>query len=231
MKLRLKREFPWVLDHAQRFLLRRLTRSYESYHPVFLGSEQLASGERSCMDRWELIANAVMDDGIESFIDLGCAEGYFVQQAATNFSCFSIGIDADIRRLTIAKISTSLNKIMGAGFMSAFIDKKLLSRLPQFDVILFLSVLHHIMYEHGVEYSRDILSCIRARTKKYLVFDMGQSDETNHSWSKLLPPMDPDPKTWIASLLISAGFNKVECVGESDAYKNQIRRHLFIARP
>jgi len=38
-------------------------------------------------------------------------------------------------------------------------------------------------------------------------------------------------KTWITQLLLSAGFSKVEVVGNTDAYKNEVRRALFIARP
>jgi SAM-dependent methyltransferase len=231
MRLSLERQFPALWDRAQRFIFRRLVNSYEPYHPVMLGQEQLAAGERSCADRWSIIAEVIRDTSSVSFLDLGCAEGYFVQQAAKTFRCVSIGVDADIRRLTVARTATSLNGISGAGFVGGMIDADFLDRLPSFDVVLFLSVLHHVMYEHGLDYARQMLSAIRVRTRKCLVFDMGQSNETSHGWSKLLPDMQPDPTTWISQLLLSAGFSDVKVAGETDAYKNAVRRILFIAKP
>jgi SAM-dependent methyltransferase len=231
MRLTLERSFPAVWDRAHRFVIRRLVKSYEPYHPVYLGNQLLAAGERACVDRWSLIADVVRSTSSTSLLDLGCAEGYFVQQAAKTLKCFSLGVDADIRRLTVARLTTSLSGINGAGFVGGTIDQTLLAQLPASDIVLFLSVLHHITYEHGIEYARGILTAIRGITKKRLVFDMGQSNETSHEWAKLLPKMEPDPQTWITNLLISAGFSNVEVRGETDAYKSEARRILFIAQP
>jgi len=46
-----------------------------------------------------------------TFLDLGCAEGYFVQEAAKSFGCVAIGVDADIRRLTVARTTSSLIRL------------------------------------------------------------------------------------------------------------------------
>jgi SAM-dependent methyltransferase len=231
MKLRLERKFSSFWDEIQRFTLKRLVRSYEPYHPVVLGETTIAQGERSCVDRWTLIENTISGLHPATFLDLGCAEGYFVQQAAKTFKCVAIGVDADIRRLTVARTASSLNQTKGAGFIDATIDLPLLAKLPAFEVVIFLSVMHHIMYEHGVEYSREILRSLRALTTKALVFDMGQSNEISHEWARLLPKMEPNPEAWISQLLLSAGFSKVDVIGNTDAYKNEVRRSVFIARP
>lgn len=231
MRLSLERKFSPALEFAQRFLLRRLVKSYEPYHPVFLAGAQIAPGERACMDRWNLIETHLRELGAKSVLDLGCAEGFFVQQAGKKLNCFALGIDADLRRLTVAQMSASLNAVPHASFSYDVLNAGVLQRLPEFDVVIFLSVLHHVMYEHGEEYALALLREIRRLTRMCLIFDMGQSNEIAHNWSKLLPEMSPDPETWIANFLRSAGFSRVTVAGQTDAYKNEVRRSLFIAKP
>jgi SAM-dependent methyltransferase len=231
MQLSLDRKYSPLLESAQRFLLRRLVNSYEPYHPVYLSGVQISAGERSCVDRWHLIEPYLRDVGSKSVLDLGCAEGYFVQQAAKNLNCLSIGIDADLRRLTIARMTATLNAIAGACFIYDTLDSELLRRLPEFDTVFFLSVLHHIMYEHGEEYALQLVREIRRVTRRCLIFDMGQSDEVQHEWSKLLPDMSPNPQTWIGNFLRSAGYSDVAVIGQTDAYKSDVRRFLFTAKP
>jgi cyclopropane fatty-acyl-phospholipid synthase-like methyltransferase len=231
MRLALERTFPPFWDWVQRVTLRQLAKTYEPYHPVFLGSDSVASGERACIDRWTLVQDKIKPLHPASFLDLGCAEGYFVLQAAKVFNCVSLGVDADIRRLTIAMSSAALNRTDGAGFIGASIDMELLTKLPVFEVVTFLSVMHHVMYEHGEDYARNLLAAIRKKTSKCLIFDMGQSNETSHEWASLLPPMKPSPEAWITQFLKSAGFSTVEVIGQSDAYRNAVNRILFIAYP
>jgi SAM-dependent methyltransferase len=231
MRLSLEGKFSPLLEGAQRFLLRRLVNSYEPYHPVYLSGIQISAGQRSCADRWHFIEPYLKDIGARSVLDLGCAEGYFVQQAAENLNCLSMGIDADLRRLTIARMTATLNAISGACYIYGTLNPELLRRLPKFDAVIFLSVLHHIVYEHGEQYAHQVLREIRRITRQCLFFDMGQSNEVQHEWSKLLPDMAPDPQTWIGNFLRSAGYSDVEVVGQTDAYKSDVRRCLFIARP
>jgi len=231
MRLSLERQFSPLLDKSAKFLLKRMLASYEPYHPVFLGEQQIAAGERACIDRWTRIEAVLREVGVGSVLDLGCAEGYFIQQSAKNLQCLALGVDADRRRLTIARMATNINEIERAGYIYGKISPEFVTTMPPFDGVIFLSVLHHVMYEHGVDYSRELLTAIRKVTRKCLVFDMGQSNETQHSWSKLLPDMTPDPVTWISEFLKSAGFDTVESLGQTDAYKSEARRQLFIARP
>lgn len=231
MHLTLERQFSPLLDMCSKFLLKRMIASYEPYHPVFLGDEQVAAGERACIDRWKMIQEVLRTADVKSVIDLGCAEGYFVQQSAKNMNCLSLGVDADRRRLTVARLATNFNQIEHAGYIYGKIDREFVLSLPSFDGVIFLSVLHHIMYEHGQEHSLELMKAIHGMTKKCIIFDMGQSNETQHEWAKLLPDMKPDPISWISSFLKSAGFTRVENLGHTDAYKSEARRELFIAYP
>lgn len=230
VKLLLDRELNGFPYRAYKFVLRRLVKQVQPYHPVSMDGSVLSTGERECSDRWEVISK-VLGSGAQTLVDLGCAEGYFVSRAAKEYGCFAIGIDADVRRLTVAQDVNVINKNENAGFMYANLSPDFLRKLPQFDVVIFLAVLHHIMYEHGVDYARHLVQCIRAITKKNLVFEMGQSNESSMYWAKLLPDMGPEPHQWIQEFLLTCGYSRAEKVGETDAYHSNSRRSIFIAYP
>ena len=115
--------------------------------------------------------------------------------------------------------------------MYANLSMEFLRKLPQFDVVIFLAVLHHVMYEHGVDYARGFMQCIRGITKKTLVFEMGQSNEKSMYWAKLLPDMGAEPHQWLKEFLLSCGFSQAEKVGETDAYHSNSRRSIIVAHP
>lgn len=230
MKLLLDRELNGLPYRAYRFVLRRLVKQVHPYHPVAMDGKLLAPGERNCNDRWQILRN-VLAEGADSLLDLGCAEGYFVSRAAREYGCFALGIDADVRRLTIAQDLNVISRNEYAGFMYAHMNMEFLRKLPQFDVVVFLAVLHHVMYEHGVDHARELMSGIRMKTKKVLLFEMGQSNEKSMHWASHLPDMGSDPQEWIRSFLLSCGFSTAEKVGETDAYQSSSRRSIFLARP
>ncbi len=159
-----------------------------------------------------------------------CAEGYFTQRAARALGCFSLGIEADVRRLTVAQNINTLERNELTGFMYAEVDMDSLSRLPKFDIVLFLSVLHHFMREHGSDYCREVLSIIRTKTNKVMIFDMGIESELL-DWDKELPGIGEEPSAAIAELLRSAGFSQVDLIGHSSARKDRVARPMFRALP
>jgi cyclopropane fatty-acyl-phospholipid synthase-like methyltransferase len=213
------------------YAFRRIANSFTSYHPISLQGRALQPGQRNCLDRWTMIAAAIQTYGAASLLDLGCAEGYFVRRAAQEFDCFALGVDADASRLLIAQNCMLLDRVESTAFTLADIDAQLLQKLPSFDAVLFLSVMHHIMYQQGVDHARELLTAIREKTQKFLIFDMGQSNEILNQWARLLPDMGSDPAEWIAEFLRSAGFSDVRQIGETDSYRNEATRSVFLARP
>ena len=230
MRLPLEGEFSGLTHRLHQFVIRRLVKQFEPYHPISLNGEMIAAGERQCSDRWAVL-NKVLSEGPETVLDLGCAEGYFVSRAAQEYGCFTLGVDADVRRLTLAQELNVINKNDRAGFMYADINAEFVRKLPAFDVVILLAVLHHVMYEHGLDYAREYMKCLREKTRKALVFEMGQSNERSMHWASLLPDMGADPHTWIIDFLISCGFTQVVKAGETDAYHSDLRRGVFVARP
>lgn len=231
MKLLLDREFSGPTFGLYKRMLRRMVRATDPYHPVEFQGRRLAEGQRGCSDRWAAIKSQIEAHGAETLLDLGCAEGYFVRSAAVECGCVALGVDADLRRLTLAESFSTLDRVQGAGFMLAELTPALLQKLPRFDLVVFLSVMHHIMYECGVDHAREIAALVRSKTNKVLIFDMGQSDETEHEWAGALPDMGADPHAWIREFLLSAGFSSVDKLAETDSYQGHVRRAVFAARP
>ncbi|OGZ34033.1 MAG: hypothetical protein A2Y98_02940 [Candidatus Portnoybacteria bacterium RBG_19FT_COMBO_36_7] len=209
----------------------QLKKSYPNYQPIFNKGKLIAGGDRSCFDRWEFIKKEIIRYKAKSFLDLGSAEGYYVFQAAKECHCVSLGVDADIRRLAMANHQLILEKINSAGFMFGVIDEEFLEKIPNFDAVIFMSVMHHIMSSKGEEYSRNILKRIRSKISKFLIFEMGQSDESKNKWAVKLPDMGADPHQWIVDFLISCGFSNVIEIGESDSYQKDRKRAIFKAEP
>lgn len=228
MKLLLDGEFRGLPRLLHKVVLRGMIKQIQPYHPLSMEGTVMSLGERECSDRWTVIKK-VLSEGPSTVLDLGCAEGYFVSNAAQEYGCFALGVDADIRRLTIAQDLSVLNRRERAGFMYARLTLEFLDTLPRFDVVILLAVLHHIMYEHGVEFAREFMTHVRAKTGSSLIFEMGQSNETTMAWASLLPDMGANPHEWIKNFLLSCGFSRVVKAGETDAYQSSTRRGVFVA--
>ena len=50
--------------------------------------------------------------------------------------------------------------------------------LPQFDVVLCLSVLHHVIRAFGIVAAEQFLCALATRVNKVLVFEIGTADDT-----------------------------------------------------
>lgn len=115
--------------------------------------------------RWSVMAPYVVET--ESFADLGCAEGFFVEQAA-EASSFSLGIDVDRERLEAAVQRRGLKSNMG--FVNWNIDPETVVNLSEYDVISLLTVYHHLSRNHGYENGIYILKQIATKCDR-LVFE------------------------------------------------------------
>ena len=192
---------------------KQLIKSYPNYQPIFYNGKLIMGGDRNCLDRGKLIKKEIIDCKASSVLDIGCAEGFYVLQAAKECSCVSLGIDADIRRLSMAQNQISSEKIMPAGFLLAEVNEELINKLPKFDVIVFMSVMHHMMYSQGKDYCKNILMVLRKLVGKVMIFEMGQSNELKNKWAEKLPDMGEDPHKWIKEFILSAGFSRVAKIG------------------
>lgn len=211
--------------------LKAALRLRPAYQPVLYRGMYIGAAHRNCFDRWELIRTELVRHAARTVLDIGCAEGFYVLRAAKEFGCFALGVEADRRRLSVADDQLILEHISNAGFILGVVKDDLLSKLPKSDLVLFLSIMHHMMYSAGVEYCREYLFKLRSIVGSALIFEMGQSNETKNEWAGKLPDMGENPHVWIREFLLSAGFSRVEKIGETDSYKKDQRRAVFSALP
>jgi CTP-dependent riboflavin kinase len=95
------------------------------------------AGERSCVDRWDVIRwhLASLDEPF-TVLDLGANAGWFSTRLAEEFDCQVTAIDdhRDLSSIASDRV-TVLNRRVSA---------RHLREMPRFDVVLALSVLHHM---------------------------------------------------------------------------------------
>lgn len=205
-------------------------RSYEVYQPVVTASGY-TGGVRECEVRWDAIAPVLAATGSRSLVDLGCSEGYYVLRAARAGLPFSVGVDFDQRRMFTCTNQLVLHDLQHAGFLMAPVDETLLEGLPKFDAVIFLSVIHHMMYQQGVEYAQRILRRVAEKTGRVCFFEMGQSDEHKESWAKKMPDMGPDPHEWVRRFALDNGFSRADMLSQASSFAGETKRALFALYP
>lgn len=213
-------------------LARGVRESPSKYHPI----EELAdkyrwlhrsyAGHRSTDQRLEAIAAEIGTTPC-SIVDIGCNFGLLsIGLAEKGHLC--TGIEYDPKITDVARRIVSYRQNVGAGFIRAEFAPAFCAVMPTYDYGLCLSLIHHIIMAHGVDYSRDLLSQLRLKLRHGLFLDMGVSSEKGFIEAGL-PDMGEDHDAWISEFLLSAGFSSVEPL-TSEGGEARDERTLFIAR-
>ncbi|MBN44002.1 MAG: hypothetical protein CML94_00565, partial [Rhodobiaceae bacterium] len=186
--------------------------------------------KRDCYDRLSEINNILpLDREDYSYLDIGCHTGFFLFKLVNNKRGFGLGIDHGITEIMTAKQIADSYDYKNVNFMNYEINPHNINSLPNFDVVIFLSVFHHFVRYYGKENALDILNSIAEKTKKYLIFETGQPNEKS-SWAKKLDFMGKDYNEWIKNKLIELNFKEIYYDKEFSTSVSEIKRTLFIAK-
>ena len=202
------------------------------YHP--LGGRKkpfLARPQEAFESRWMFVSDALKKYEAKNFLDIGCAEGYYVRKAAEECGVFAIGIDQNIQRLRTSSACSFIDNDWKPGFVGMQVDARIIHAIPNFDVIACMSLMHHIIHRHGIEEAREFLIAVSKKTRKCMLFDMGGPDEKGNEWAGSLSMFSGDIVENIASFVRSCNFSHVEHVGWSTGYGGSVQRPFFIAEP
>jgi len=202
----------------------RLTKKYQ-LNPFIKGKQ--STPLRDTKARFNLI-NKVLPRERLSCIDIGCNEGYFVFKIAERGG-FCIGVDQDRNAIMVADARAKIHKVDNVTFSNYQLDVEKCRALPKVDVVVFLSVFHHILRHNGIEYAMDFLRAISAINIRYMIFETGQPNEKNVSWTNDLDIMGDDFEQWIVETLKSVGYSRVTLLGETDSIRSDTARLLFLA--
>jgi hypothetical protein len=207
----------------------RLSSAKFRYQPTPLGLSILGSGlasTRSCDDRLTLIREHLPQYS-KNILDIGSNVGYYLfELSRMGYLCHGLESDPDL--VCFTSLMTYATGMRGVSCECGKFDLSFVGRMPRYDVILCLSVIHHIILAEGMDVAESILQHLASKTNHVLFFEMGQSNEIQADWSKRLPAMEPDPETWISEWLLKSGFRRVKTIGVS---RITVPRFLVAAYP
>jgi len=212
-----------ILDRIKHALIHIF---YSNYHPLDIFNKQEKS-KRNVINRLNVITKNLSGDNC---LDIGCQSGYFSLNIANN-GYWVTGLDRDDLILEKARLLQKKFQIKNVSFVNFNISESSISRLQNFDNVIYLSIHHHMIKVYGFETATKILKCIANKTNKNLFFDFPYPDayKDNPSFAQI-PEMGEDPDKWIKNYLLSVGFAKVESIGKfSHNQKKHEVRNLFKA--
>lgn len=196
------------------------------YQPLFKAkSNKLLT--RACADRWNAFSSHLPKKPTP-VLDVGCNIGYFSFKCAEQ-GRFVFGVDSHISNITICNAIKSKTAMNNSIFIKQFVDDKFIAQLPDFDVIIHLSVFHHWVKQHGLDKAKLMMKDLTQNTS-CLVFETGQSTEKGSQWEMVLAFMGEAPEQWIENFLKDLGFQSIENIGTFATGLTQIERFLFVAR-
>lgn len=218
---------------SARALLRlafRAIRPKRLYEPVEIGGRRFVH-KRDADLRWDAIAAAIRTYEAGSLLDIGCAEGWFLRRASAEFGCFGLGIDGGDRRVMLGEIARLHDGVERVAVMKGRLAPEDIRRLPRCDIVLCLSVVHHVLREGGLPAAEAFVQALASRAGKAVVFEMGTSDEKALSWSDRLPDMPEGQEAFVRALLEAGGLRNIRVVGSAPGVRMDAPRLLFLGEP
>lgn len=195
----------------------------EIYQPIYGHPELSGRVSRPCLDRLERITGIY--DAMQrklgrrlKVLDLGCAQGYFSLSLAERGACVH-GIDYLDKNIAVCKALAQAHRQLQISFEVGRIEDVVERLEPgQYDLVLGLSVFHHIIHEKGADTVKALLQRI-AKESGALIVELALREEPLY-WasSQLEYPRD---------LLNSIAF--VHEVARHATHLAPIPRPLFIA--
>ena len=171
--------------------------------------------------RWELISSHLKSEHT-SLVDLGCADGYFVERAADR-GLDVLGLEHNHNR--VKRTANRLKSYSNIEIRQQTLAPDNIDKIPQSDVILFLTVQHHWVWQYGWSDAADMFRIVCDRAN--LVFYEPPGTEALKEDADLHPD---DSKQYYEDVVRDLFGDSVTIV-DSDivAYKGNKRRDpLFV---
>ena len=164
-----------------------------------------------------------------SILDLGCNEGYFSLRLASE-GFWVTGIDGSPDYLNVARFLQQKFAVNGISFYELLADKETISKLPIFDVVLFMSVFQKWCSQYGFLEAREMLSLLWSKTNRVMFFEMSDSLESAESMKDAVPYMGESKdecREYIDSMLGTLGSCSVTWLADYDMDYRRESRSLF----
>ncbi|WP_337029852.1 methyltransferase domain-containing protein [Pantoea agglomerans] len=166
----------------------------EVYQPIFKHPEFTAQASRSCLDRLERISSVYNYISEEKgrplkVLDLGCAQGFFSLNLA-ELGAIVTAIDYSQPNIDVCNKLASENNNLKVEFFLGSIETVINERVMEgeFDLVLGLSVFHHLVYEHGADFVFDLFQQLSSKVETG-IFEFALNTEPLY-WAES-QPKDP----------------------------------------
>ncbi|ANS42063.1 methyltransferase domain-containing protein [Serratia inhibens] len=143
----------------------------EVYQPIFKHPEFTAQASRSCLDRLEKIASIYDYISKEKgrplkVLDLGCAQGFFSLSLAERGAIVT-AVDYSQPNVDVCNKLADENSGFDVEFLLGSIETIIRERIKEqeYDLVLGLSVFHHLVYEHGAEFVFDLFKILSKKVE------------------------------------------------------------------
>ncbi|HRK09080.1 MAG TPA: class I SAM-dependent methyltransferase [Pseudobdellovibrionaceae bacterium] len=208
---------------------RQIIRRYQPLFQISKSTEPTADlGDRACADRWQVMASGLPKSSY-SLLDVGSQLGFFTLSAAReNPSGLCLGLERVWTYAAVAEALRNRAKLPNAQFAGLELNPKSVRGLPQFDVIICMSVFHHWVLDWGAEAAITQLRELFARGR-IVYFETGQCEEVDQNFAAQLGFMKPESELWIRSELLRAGFQKITVLGDFPTHLGPHKRRLYRA--
>lgn len=211
------------LTNAEKTLAELVRELPEIYQPIFGEDVFTTKASRICQDRALEILSIYRDlrrvKGSElRVLDLGCAQGYFGFRLA-ELGAIVDGFDYSQENINVCRKLAELNPTLQIKFELKNIEV-IVNELceNQYDLVLGLSVFHHLIHEHGLQYVESLFSrlahCVPAG-----IFEFALRAEPLY-WAESLPEN---------SDYLLARFAFVRQVATYGTHLSEVQRPLYFA--
>jgi len=154
----------------------------ELYQPIDKPEVKSWRVVRKCIDRFSFIevflSKHNLSGQIHNLIDYSCSYGWFLKEFRKN-NIDVVGVEKDINAIRVGKAVYNLNE---SNFVEGDTYEHLLNNKNKYDIVLFLSILHHFALGKEKGSPEEILKRLDSITRKVLIIDTGQNHE---EWYRL----------------------------------------------
>lgn len=195
----------------------------EIYQPVFGYSKLSFTSSRLCEDRLKKIEEIC--ESLERLIrrplrilDLGCAQGFFSLKLAERGAVVH-GVDYLEKNINLCKALAKENPSLKVSFEEEEIEKIVFQIQPgQYDLVLGLSIFHHLIYLHGIISIQTMLKYL-AEVSGALLLEFAVREEPLY-WG---PSQPVEPRDMINEIAF------IRLIDKYETHLSDIKRPLFVA--
>ena len=172
------------------------------------------------IEKLGLIKNFIPSFKDLSVLDIGCNSGFFSIELA-KLGAFVNGVDID--ETLISKLKTFESETLKFNMVSV---EEIVEQGVSFNIILFMSVYHHLINIRGIDKAREILRKL-ATMSECLIFESGQRDEdVSFEWKNKLPEKFSTPEDIFEELEHNTDFEKFQLLGSLPIHNGN--RNIFL---